>query len=94
MKTNKFELPELTKRKIKSVYSETIGRRRDGIRVEHEFVSGKHLIHNYGQGLSGMDLAYGSAFIAIKAMMIKIDNNKANNVAVIGNNIHAIMTSI
>lgn len=41
-----------------------------------------------------MDLAYGSAFIAIKAMMIKIDNNKANNVAVIGNNIHAIMTSI
>ena len=52
------------------------------------------MIHNYGQGLSSVDLAFGSAFIAIKAMMIKIDNNKANNVAVIGNDINAIMTCL
>lgn len=41
-----------------------------------------------------MDLAYGSGFIAIKAMMIKIDNTKAYNVAVLGDNLNAIMTSI
>jgi heterodisulfide reductase subunit A-like polyferredoxin len=39
-------------------------------------------------------MAYGSAFIAIKAMMIKIDNNNAANVAVLGNNINGIMTAI
>lgn len=41
-----------------------------------------------------MDLSYGSGFIAIKAMMIKIDNTKAYNVAVLGDNINAILTSI
>jgi hypothetical protein len=41
-----------------------------------------------------VDLAYGSGFIAIKAMMIKIDNNRAHNVAVLGDNINAIITSI
>ena len=94
MKTNKFQLPEFSKRKIKAIHTEQIAHRREGIRVEHETISGKHLIHNYGQGLCNVDLAYGSAFIAIKAMMIKIDNNKANNVAVIGNDINAIMTCI
>lgn len=64
------------------------------MRIEHETLKDKHLIHNYGQSLSAMDLAYGSAFIAIKAMMIKIDNNNASNVAVLGNNINAIMTCI
>lgn len=64
------------------------------MRIEHEMINGKHVVHNYGQALSVVDLAYGSAFIAIKAMMIKIDNNKANNVAVIGNDINAIMTCI
>jgi hypothetical protein len=64
------------------------------MRIEHEMISGKHVIHNYGQGLNTVDMAYGSAFIAIKAMMIKIDNNKANNVAVIGDGINAIMTCI
>ena len=57
-------------------------------------ISGKHVVHNYGQGMCNIDLAYGSGFIAIKAMMIKIDNNKASNIAVIGNDINAIMTCI
>ena len=39
-------------------------------------------------------MAYGSAFIAIKAMMIKIDNSNAANVAVLGDNINGIMTAI
>jgi hypothetical protein len=39
-------------------------------------------------------LAYGAAFIAIKAIMIKIDNNKANNVALLGTGPSAIMTAI
>ncbi len=54
----------------------------------------KHLIHNYGQGQAEIELAYGSAFIAIKSMMIKIDNTRAHNIAILGNNINAIMTSI
>ena len=64
------------------------------MRVEHEMIQDKHVIHNYGQGQSEIDLAYGSGFIAIKAMMIKIDNTRAHNVAVIGDNINAIMTGI
>lgn len=57
-------------------------------------VSDKHLIHNYGQSLNEVDMAYGSAFIAIKAMMIKVDNKRAYNVAILGSDINAIMTGI
>ena len=52
------------------------------------------MIHNYGHGNSGITLAYGTAFIAIKAMMIKIDNNKATNVSVVGSGLSAIMTAV
>ncbi len=57
-------------------------------------MSGKHVIHNYGQSGNEIDMAYGSAFIAIKAMMIKVDMNRAYNVAILGNDIIAIMTGI
>ena len=68
--------------------------RKEGIRIEHEFIDGKHLIHNYGHGSSGMCLAYGTAFLAIKAMMIKIDNTRAYDVAILGSGINAVMTGI
>lgn len=94
MTTIPFQLPEFSKSKITKVNQYTAPYRKEGIRIEHEFVNSKHLIHNYGHGNSGITLAYGAAFIAIKSMMIKIDNNKATNVAVLGSGITAIMTSI
>lgn len=57
-------------------------------------VQGKHVIHNYGQGQSEIELCYGSAFIAIKSMMIKIDNNSAHNIAILGSNINSLITAI
>lgn len=44
--------------------------------------------------MNGFDLAYGTAFVAIKAMMIKIDLNKAHDVAILGTGINAVMTAI
>ena len=93
-KTINFNMPEISKCTIKSIKSYVVPYRREGMKIVHENINGKHIIHNYGQGSSGVILAYGSAYIAIKALMIKVDINKSVDVAIIGGGINGIMTAI
>ena len=68
--------------------------REGGFRIDQENLLDKHIFHNYGQGDAELSLSYGSAYIASKIITVKQDASKIKEVAVMGNGINALMTSL
>lgn len=68
--------------------------REGGIRLEAEQINDKYVYHNYGQGSSEFSLAYGCAYIVSKMITLKKEDTKTKDVAVIGNTINALMTTL
>lgn len=68
--------------------------REGGFRIEQQNLKDKYIFHNYGQGDAELSLSYGSAYIASKIITVKQDASKIKEVAVMGNGINALMTTL
>lgn len=64
--------------------------------MEHEYLRGKHIFHNYGHGGAGISLAFGSGYISAKSVGVYVGPSKVKNVdcAVLGCGIMGLFTAI
>lgn len=86
-------LPDLSDGRIIRRVAGIRPHRRGSYRLEHEFVYGKHVVHNYGHGGAGVTLSWGSAEAAVDRLEAAVSPAMSRDVTVLGGGVAGLSTA-